>query len=79
MAKMNRFLVGLAIGAALGAAAGLLLATKPGKETRKQVSAKAGELRQKATEYAEVLRKKPSGENRLGNGSSDRPAGSVTR
>ena len=79
MAKVNRFLVGLAIGTALGAAAGLLLAPKPGKETRKQVVAKAGELRQKASEYVEVLRNKPNEENRTVNGSSDRHAGSTSR
>ena len=51
MVSRNKFVTGLIAGAAVGAAAGLLFAPKPGKETRQVVSARAGDLRQKAGSY----------------------------
>jgi gas vesicle protein len=44
------FVVGLLCGAAVGAAAGLLLAPKTGSEMRRQVAHSADEWRRKATE-----------------------------
>ena len=44
------FVVGLLCGAAVGAAAGLLLAPKTGPEMRRQVADSAEEWRRKATE-----------------------------
>jgi gas vesicle protein len=43
------FFVGLICGAALGAAAGMLLAPKAGSELRRQVATSADEWRRKAT------------------------------
>jgi len=45
----SSFLMGLLCGAALGAAAGLLLAPKTGTEMRRQVVDSAGQWRRKAT------------------------------
>lgn len=56
MTTNHRFLAGLAAGAVLGAAAGLLLAPKTGKETRHVVATGAGELRHTASHYLGALR-----------------------
>ena len=58
MVSRNKFVTGLIAGAAVGAAAGLLLAPKPGKETRHVVSARAGDLRQKAGSYVGTMRQR---------------------
>ncbi len=58
MTSGNRFLAGLIAGALAGAVAGLLLAPKPGKETRHVVVTRAGELREKAGNYVGTLRAK---------------------
>ncbi len=42
MTSSNKLITGLATGAIIGAAAGILFAPKPGKETRRVVGAKAG-------------------------------------
>ena len=47
---------GLIAGAAVGTVAGLLLAPKPGKESRDIVVARAGGMRQKAGGYVEAIR-----------------------
>ena len=44
MAKSNKFLYGLIAGAAIGAIAGVLLAPKSGKETRKLLRERAATL-----------------------------------
>ena len=56
MTKQNKLVAGLIAGAAVGAVAGLLLARRPGKETRHIVATKASELRQKAGGYVDGLR-----------------------
>ena len=66
MVSRNKFVTGLIAGAAVGAAAGLLFAPKPGKETRHVVSARAGDLRQKAGSYVGTMRQ------RMRKGGSDR-------
>ena len=45
MSSDSKLLLGLILGAATGAVAGLLLAPASGKETRENLSDKAGELR----------------------------------
>ena len=47
MTARKTLITGLMAGAAVGAAAGLLLAPKPGKVTRRYVASQAGKLRQK--------------------------------
>ena len=44
MRRGNKFVVGLAVGAIAGALAGTLMAPKSGKETRKAIRTRAGEL-----------------------------------
>ena len=44
MTTGNKFVVGLAVGALAGALTGMLLAPKSGKETRKVIKTRAGEL-----------------------------------
>ncbi len=61
MAKGNKLIAGLVVGAAVGAIAGLLLAPKPGKETRKVVVTRSGALRQKTGEYVGTLRRRMRG------------------
>ena len=56
MSANNKVIAALTTGAVLGAAAGLLLAPNPGKETRKVVAAQSGELRLKAGRYITHLR-----------------------
>ena len=58
MVSRNIFVTGLIAGAAVGAAAGLLFAPKPGKETRQVVSARTGDLRQKAGSYVSTMRQR---------------------
>ena len=58
MTNENRLITGLIAGALLGAIAGLLLAPKPGKESRQIVSTRAVEFRQKAGDYVDTLRQK---------------------
>ncbi len=58
MVSRNKFVTGLIAGAAVGTAAGLLFAPKPGKETREVVSARAGDLRQKAGSYVGTMRQR---------------------
>ncbi|MCH7605895.1 MAG: YtxH domain-containing protein [Chloroflexi bacterium] len=58
MANRNKLLTGLIAGVAVGAIAGLFLAPKPGKETRKIVATRAGTLRNKANDYVGVMRQR---------------------
>jgi len=52
----HKLIAVLTTGAVLGAAAGLLLAPNPGKETRKIVAAQSGQFRHKAGHYITNLR-----------------------
>ena len=63
MAKSNRMVPGLLFGAAVGVVTGLLLAPKPGKESRRVVAVQAGELREKASEYLSTMQRKMRGGN----------------
>ena len=56
-AKSNNLVSGLLIGAAVGAIAGLLWAPKLGKDSRRIVVVRAGELRQQANEYVSTMRR----------------------
>ncbi|MCH8281833.1 MAG: YtxH domain-containing protein [Chloroflexi bacterium] len=56
MSANTKLIAALTTGAVLGAAAGLLLAPNPGKETRKVVAAQSGQLRHKAGHYIGNLR-----------------------
>ena len=56
MSANHKLIAVLTTGAVLGAAAGLLLAPNPGKETRKIVAAQSGQLRHKAGHYIGNLR-----------------------
>ena len=58
MSIANKFLVGVLTGAAVGAAAGILMAPKVGKETRQIVSARATQAKQKAGDYVVSLRQR---------------------
>ena len=51
MTGKNVFVTGIIAGAAVGAAAGLLLAPKPGKVTRRFAASKASSLRRQAGGY----------------------------
>lgn len=59
---LDKFVTGMVFGAALGAAIGLLLAPKPGSETRQIVRERAGEYldvaRERAGEYAGPVRER---------------------
>jgi gas vesicle protein len=55
---MLYFLAGVGVGALIGAAAGLLMAPKPGAETRADLSQKFDELKAKVQEYIREKRKK---------------------
>lgn len=55
---MLYFLAGVGVGALIGAAAGLLLAPKPGAETRADLSHKFDELKAKVQEYIRERRQK---------------------
>lgn len=50
--------IGAAIGVTVGAAAGVLLAPKSGKETREEIAATAKELPDKAKEFVEKAQEK---------------------
>ena len=54
MEKRNQLVTGLIAGAAVGAVAGLLLAPKPGKVTRRFVAAR---VRQNTGRYLSTLRR----------------------
>ncbi len=56
MSANNKVIAALTTGAVLGAAAGLLLAPNPGRETRKVVAAHSGEIRHKAGHYITNLK-----------------------
>ena len=73
MASRNKFVTGLIAGAAVGTAAGLLFAPRPGKETRQVVSARTGDLRQKAGNYVGTMRQRmwKGGSGRAGEASSN--------
>ena len=58
MTKGNNVITGLIAGAFIGTAVGLLVAPKPGKETREMVATRAGEWRTKAGDYVGTLRQK---------------------
>jgi gas vesicle protein len=53
----DKLVTGLVLGAAIGVIAGLLWAPRLGKESRRVVVVQAGELRQKANEYLNNLRR----------------------
>ena len=52
----NKLFTGLIAGVAMGAVAGLLLAPKPGKESRRIVASQAGNIRDKTGGYVDVIR-----------------------
>ena len=54
----NQFVTGLIVAAAVGAVAGLLIAPKPGKVTRRFVGMRANKMRLKASDYLEGLRRR---------------------
>ena len=54
-AKGGGFVIGLALGALVGAAAALLLAPESGEELRKDITEKGDELRSKAQQQADAL------------------------
>ena len=54
----NQFVTGLIVAAAVGAVAGLLIAPKPGKVTRRFVAMRANKMRLKASDYLEGLRRR---------------------
>jgi gas vesicle protein len=55
---MLYFLAGVGVGALIGAAAGLLLAPKPGAETRAELGEKFEDLRSKVTDWMKERRSK---------------------
>jgi len=44
MTRGNKLVIGLAVGACTGALVGMLIAPKSGKETRKAIKSRAGEI-----------------------------------
>lgn len=54
----NQLVTGLVVAAAVGAVAGLLLAPKPGKVTRRFVGMRANKMRRKASDYIDALRRR---------------------
>jgi gas vesicle protein len=54
----KKVLAGLAVGAIVGAAAGVLLAPKSGRETREEIANAAKQLPEKAKEIAELSKAK---------------------
>ncbi|KAA0229112.1 MAG: hypothetical protein AKCLJLPJ_00192 [Fimbriimonadales bacterium] len=52
------FLAGVGVGALIGAAAGLLLAPKPGAETRQDLARKYDELKNKVTDWMRERKEK---------------------
>ena len=77
MAKSNKLVTGLLVGAAVGAIAGLLWAPKLGKDSRRIVVVRAGELRQQANEYVSTMRRIMRGEEdeEAAEGITERQAG----
>lgn len=60
MARLNKFVAGMLVGAAVGAAAGVLLAPQSGKDTRKVLGERAGRMGKKAgTRLGSLLHKQP--------------------
>ena len=57
----NKFVAGMIIGAAAGAAIGLMFAPKPGKETRHIVKDRAGKISNQAGGYIGSMREKVRG------------------
>ena len=59
---MDKFVTGMLFGAVVGAAIGLLVAPKPGSETRQLVRERAGEYidvaKERASEYAGPVRER---------------------
>ena len=58
MSTSNKLFSGLVVGALVGAAAGILFAPKPGRESRGIVGAKAGEIRNKTGEVIGTVKEK---------------------
>ena len=58
MSSSNRFMTALVAATAVGAAAGILLAPKPGKVTRRFVAMRANTMRNKTGEYMGSFRTK---------------------
>ena len=58
MSSSNKFMTALVAATAVGAAAGLLLAPKPGKVTRRFVAMRANKLRCQTEGYVGSLREK---------------------
>ena len=56
MSSSNRFMTALVAATAVGAAAGILLAPKPGKVTRRFVAMRANTMRNKTEGYMGSLR-----------------------
>lgn len=56
--SVGRFLSGFAIGAALGAVAGILLAPKSGKETREMLGDMAQDMARKTDETVQDIKRK---------------------
>jgi gas vesicle protein len=54
----KKVLAGLAVGAVVGAAAGILLAPQSGKETRENIANAAKQLPEKAKEFADLSKAK---------------------
>jgi gas vesicle protein len=54
-AKGGGFIIGLALGALVGAAAALLLAPESGEELRKDITEKGDELKSKAQQQVDAL------------------------
>jgi gas vesicle protein len=54
-AKGGGFIIGLALGAMVGAAAALLLAPESGEDLRKDITEKGDELKSKAQQQADAL------------------------
>ena len=66
MSRSNKFVTGLLAGAIVGAVAGLILAPKPGRDTRDIVGARTNQFRNRAEFYIgnlkERFKKEPVGE-----------------
>lgn len=60
MEKRTKFIAGLTAGAFIGAAIGMLLAPKTGRESREIVGQRATVIRQKAGGYVGKLRRRGS-------------------
>ncbi len=66
MSRSNKFVTGLLAGAIVGAVAGLVMAPKPGRDTRDIVGARSIQFRNRAEYYIgnlkERFKKEPVGE-----------------